>query len=293
MTDSRYWVYLNAVRNWAHCFHRELFPWGAPYDPFLLADHLRVSIHEADLKGLDGYVENRGSDYHIFLSSRAPAARRRFTLSHELAHVLFMRTARKGGIKDSYLIRYRSNGLPLSELQDEREERLCNAFAQEFLLPTEAFIERGVSSDLSARDLVRTARDFQVSIQAVAVKLISLFRPIRIVSCLWTLNTPWPVTSWWTGGDLWFRKKWLLKSDIATLEKLALISRDERREISEIWTARGKRKFDLRIRIAPTASNKCAVALLSPFRPPRCISPPIKRPEPPLQLDLFGNASQK
>src|SRR5579872_416750 len=156
MTDSSYRLYLNAVQDWACSFHRELFPSGAPYDPFLLADHLGVKINEIDLQGLDGYVENKGNDYHIFLSSRACPVRRRFTLCHELAHVIFMRTARKGGIRDSYLIRYRRNGLPLSDCQDEREERLCNAFAQEFLLPTDALRQRGFSSDITAREVLRT-----------------------------------------------------------------------------------------------------------------------------------------
>jgi IrrE N-terminal-like domain len=86
----------------------------------LLASHLGVSVQEIDLKGVDGYVESFKGDYRVFLSSRAPFLRRRFTLCHELAHVIFMRTAKKGGIKDSYLVRYRRNGLPTSEFQDER-----------------------------------------------------------------------------------------------------------------------------------------------------------------------------
>lgn len=288
MTDSRYWLYLNAVQDWAYCFHRDLFPYGAPYDPFVLADHLGVRIKEVDLNGLDGYVESKDSDYRIFLSSRTSHARRRFTLCHELAHVIFMRTARKGGIKDSYLIRYRRNGLPLSDFQDEREERLCNAFAQEFLLPTEALIRRGFSSDITAREIVRTANEFQVSMQTVAVKLVRLFKPIRIVCSLWSLKTPWPVPAWWTGAESWFRRKWLLKSDISTLEQLAAISSSEGREITEIWAARGNRKFDLKIRIAPTNSKGYAIAALSQFQPPRRISQPFTERTCPLQLDLFG-----
>jgi hypothetical protein len=285
-------MYLNAVQNWAHRFHRDLFPAGAPYDPFVLAAHLGVQINEADLNGLDGYVENKGNDYHIFLAARASHARRRFTLSHELAHVIFMRTARKGGIKDSYLIRYRRNGLPLSDCQDEREERLCNAFAQEFLLPTDALVQRGFSSDITAHDIVRTANEFQVSMQTVAVKLVRLFNPIRIVCSLWSLKTPWPVPAWWTGGDSWFKRKWLIKSDIAILEQLAVISTSERREITEIWAARGNRKFDIKIRIAPTNSKNYAIAALSPFKPPRRIAEPAVERTAPLQLALFGESAE-
>src|SRR5712664_1086427 len=70
---------------------------GAPYDPFLLAAHLGVPVNEVDLNGIDGYVESHGNNYCVFLSSRGSRVRRRFTLSHELAHVIFMQTARRGG----------------------------------------------------------------------------------------------------------------------------------------------------------------------------------------------------
>ena len=291
MTDSHYLVYLNAVQDWAHCFHRDLFPSGAPYDPFLLANHLRVSIHEIDLKGVDGYVECHGNDYRVFLSSRAPHVRRRFTLSHELAHVLFMRTAKKGGLKDSYLIRYRRNGLPTSEFQDEREERLCNAFAEEFLLPTEILRQRGFSSDLRPCHIVGVATEFRVSMHAAAVKFSRLFSRYRVASSLWNMKTPWPVAAWWTGATSWFRKKWLLKSDLATFEQLARICVCEQREVTEIWAARGKRTFDVRIRIAPTNSKGYAIAVLSPFRPPRHVPPKAIVQTGPIQLNLFGGLS--
>jgi len=283
MTDSNYRMYLNAVQNWAGRFHRELFPAGGPYDPFLLADHLGVEVNEVDLNGVDGYVESNGSKYRIFISARSNCKRQRFTLSHEIAHVIFMRAARKGGIKDSYLIRYRRNGLPRSDFQDEREERLCNAFAQEFLLPTDALVERGFSSDISPRDILRISDEFQVSMQSVAVKLAKLFNPVRIVCSLWNLKTPWPVPAWWTGGETWFRKKWLTKSDLATMEQLATISTSERREITEIWGARGRRTFAIRIRIAPTYSKTYALAALCPFKPLRRISEPQSCPS-----DLSG-----
>ena len=291
MTDSRYLLYLNAVQDWAYCFHRDLFPGGAPYDPFLLAAHLGVPVNEVDLNGIDGYVESHGNNYCVFLSSRGSRVRRRFTLSHELAHVIFMQTARRGGIRDSYLIRYRRNGLPISDFQDEREERLCNAFAEEFLLPTEALRHRDFSSDITPQQIQSIATEFQISMQAVAVKCSKIFSPRRLVCSLWSLKTPWPVAAWWTGGDSWFKKKWLLKSDIAILEQLARICALERRELTEIWAARGNRKFDLKIRIAPTNSREYAIAVLSPFKPPcRVPALPVQRHSP-LQPDLFRTPS--
>ena len=289
MTDCRYLVYRNAVQDWAHCFHRDLFPYGAPYDPFLLASHLGVSVDEIELKGVDGYVESFGDDYRVFLSSRTSIVRRRFTLSHELAHVIFMRTAKKGGIKDSYLVRYRRNGLPTSDFQDEREERLCNAFAEEFLLPTEVLRQRNFSSDLRPCHILGVANEFRVSMHAAAVKFSRLFRQYSVVSSLWSLKTPWPVAAWWAGAGSWFRKQWLVKSDTTIFEELAKICLLERRELTEIWAARGKRKFDIKICIAPTNSKHYAIAVLSPFKPPRRLTTqPVER-RTPLQLDLFGS----
>ncbi len=286
MTDSHYLGYLNAVQDWAQCFHRDLFPHGAPYDPFLLASHLGVSIHEIDLKGVDGYVESFSGGYRVFLSSRTSLVRRRFTLSHELAHVIFMRTAKKGGIKDSYLVRYRRNGLPTSDFQDEREERLCNAFAEEFLLPTDVLRQRGFSSDLRPCHILGVATEFRVSMHAAAVKFSRLFSRYHVVSSLWNLKTPWPVAAWWTGATSWFKKKWLLKSDSATLEQLARVCIFEQREVTEIWAARGKRTFDVKIRMAPTNSKGYVMAVLSPFRPPRRV-PPKAIGETVRQLNLF------
>jgi Zn-dependent peptidase ImmA (M78 family) len=290
MTDSHYLVYLNAVQSWAQTFHRDLFPSGAPYDPFLLSSHLGVSVQEIDLKGVDGYVESFKGDYRVFLSSRAPFLRRRFTLCHELAHVIFMRTAKKGGIKDSYLVRYRRNGLPTSEFQDEREERLCNAFAEEFLLPTEVLRQRGFSSDLRPCQILGVASEFRVSMHAAAVKFSKLFGRNRLVSSLWSLKTPWPTAAWWAGGTSWFRKKWLLKSDTATLEQLARNCVFEQREVTQIWAARGKRTFAIKIRMAPTNSKSYAMAVLLPCTLPRQAPPKVFVQTAPLQLNLFGGS---
>ncbi len=203
----------------------------------------------------------------------------------------FHANSKKGGIRDSYLIRYRRNGLPISDFQDEREERLCNAFAEEFLLPTEALRHRDFSSDITPQQIQSIASEFQISMQAVAVKCSKIFSPRRLVCSLWSLKTPWPVAAWWTGGDSWFKKKWLLKSDIAIFEQLARICALERRELTEIGTARGNRKFDLKIRIAPTNSREYAIAVLSPFKPPCRVPALLVQRHSPLQLDLFRTSS--
>ena|SRR6266436_2890520 len=106
---------------------------GAPYDPFLLAAHLGVPVNEVDLNGIDGYVESHGNNYCVFLSSRGSRVRRRFTLSHELAHVIFMQTARRGEseIRTSYDIGgmgFRSPTFKMREKSDCAMHLLKNFF---------------------------------------------------------------------------------------------------------------------------------------------------------------------
>jgi hypothetical protein len=56
--------------------------------------------------------------------------------------------------------------------------------------------------------------------------------------------------------------------------------------VTEIWAARGKRTFDVKIRMAPTNSKGYVMAVLSPFRP-HCRVPPKAIGETARQLNLF------
>lgn len=91
---------------------------------------------------------------------------------------------------------------------------------------------------------------------------------------------------WWAGGASWFKKKWLLKSDTATLEQLARNSVCDQREVTQIWAARGARTFAIKIRMAPAYSRSYAMAVLSPCSPARQV-PPKAIEETARQLNLF------
>jgi hypothetical protein len=162
----------------------------------------------------------------------------------------------------------------------------ANAFAEEFLLPTEVLRQCGFSSDLPPCQVLGVASEFRVSMHAAAVKFSRLFGRNRLVSSLWSLKTGRPMAAWWTGGTSWFKKKWLLKSDTATLEQLARNCVCEQREVTQIWAARGTRTFAIKIRMAPTYSKSDAMAVLSPCRPARQI-PPKAMGEAMRQLNLF------
>jgi len=122
----------------------------------------------------------------------------------------------------------------------------------------------------------RSKGALQISIRRVpslhACRGSQILQVIWPASCRffpWRLKTPWPMAAWWTGGTSWLKKKWLIKSDTATLEQLARNCVFEQREVTQIWAARGKRTFAIKIRMAPTNSKSYARAVLLP-----CTQPP-------------------
>jgi IrrE N-terminal-like domain len=134
MTKSVFSQYRLQLRRIAYDLLGKCAPNGPPYDPFLIAKHMQVNVHIEAISGLDGFIEVKCGKYFAVISSLTNRHRQRFTLSHELGHVLFMRDAAKGSVVPP--VRYRSSGCPPGLHQDPIEEALCNEFASELLLPT-------------------------------------------------------------------------------------------------------------------------------------------------------------
>src|SRR5687767_13649845 len=64
---------------------------GPPYDPYVVASLLNVEVEERYMPDFDGYIEVRDKKYVAVISTKKRATRQRFTLGHELGHVLIMR----------------------------------------------------------------------------------------------------------------------------------------------------------------------------------------------------------
>ena len=135
-----------------------------PYDPKVAAELLHVKVEYSPLKGLDGNEERRQSGWCAVISNQASSTRQRFTLAHELCHVLLMRDAAQG-ISVPF-VRYRTTGVASSFHQDPQEEALCNAFAAEFLMPRDSLRKVLAKSRFDTNLVFRVAERFQVSIQA-------------------------------------------------------------------------------------------------------------------------------
>jgi Zn-dependent peptidase ImmA (M78 family) len=120
----------------------------------------------------DGELRRRGDRYTIVVSSNQGAARRRFTLAHELAHVIVKRSR--------------------SQTASGRElERLCDDMAAELLMPASMFrVEAGPRPD--AGRIQRLATRYRTSLAATAMRCAEL----TTISAFEVLD----------GGVLWQRR---------------------------------------------------------------------------------------
>lgn len=128
-----------------------------PVNLYRIAKQQRICrIRELDTQ-LDGQLlELDTGEYEVVLSRNAPSSRKRFTLAHEIAHVLL--ASEKG-----------AEGLVCGEgsLED-----LCNAIASEILMPRK-FLQKTVTTDVTVETLLEVAKLFGCSLEAAGRKLLN------------------------------------------------------------------------------------------------------------------------
>lgn len=110
-------------------FAEENFPMG----PEALAKKLNISLRESSLIGCDGWVLSGPNGTVIHLNSDSPVVRRRFTLAHELGHLILGVPTVVGESFDDAL---KSN---------DAEERKVNDLASELLIP-ESILRKSLPS---------------------------------------------------------------------------------------------------------------------------------------------------
>ena len=103
-----------------------------------------------------------GNRYRIDINGKHSEKRRRFTLAHEIAHFVLHREFLDGELTDNQMYR--------SRLGDEKE-REANRFAAQILMPAKLV---RVAWNAGAEDLSRLARAFDVSEQAMEIRLAEL-----------------------------------------------------------------------------------------------------------------------
>lgn len=129
----------------------------APVDLVRLARHVGIGrIRELDIR-LDGQLVELGDGaYEVILSRNAPHTRRRFTLAHEIGHIL---------------VAAHENGS--MSCGDGPTEELCNRVAAELLMPGR-FVNAAVAADMDVSGFRRLATQFQCSLEATGWRVLNL-----------------------------------------------------------------------------------------------------------------------
>lgn len=135
---------------------------GPPYDPFRLAEILKIrvaprsDIYEARI------VKGDGARPVIEFNPNKPPSRVRFSVAHEIAHTLF----------PDFLDRSRYRAAGESRKGDDWQlELLCNVGAAEILMPTGSFPDLK-PGELNVERLMELRREFGVSAEAVFIRAV-------------------------------------------------------------------------------------------------------------------------
>ena len=133
-----------------------------PNAPEELAKHLNVDVRESELDGCDGWCISLGDRSIIRINSLQSANRRRFTLAHELGHLIL---GIPGIIGESFEDMISS---------DSAEERRVNELASQILMPTEFVKSTLPDLPIVALGLQRLAKKAKVSELSAAIRVCNL-----------------------------------------------------------------------------------------------------------------------
>ncbi|MCW5550885.1 MAG: ImmA/IrrE family metallo-endopeptidase [Verrucomicrobiae bacterium] len=137
---------------------------GPPYDPFQLAQHLKVRAIPSENISDAQITQAADGRFQIEFNPNRPRGRVRYSVAHELAHTIFPDC---GEVVRHRLARQEQKG-------DEWQlEMLCNIGAAEFLMPVGSFdaLKKQVT-DID--QLLRLRSEFDVSMEALLLRVIRL-----------------------------------------------------------------------------------------------------------------------
>jgi Zn-dependent peptidase ImmA (M78 family)/O-acetyl-ADP-ribose deacetylase (regulator of RNase III) len=155
---------------------------GPPYDPFELADMLGVDV-VARQNVDDARLVSSAPDAkpRIEFNPNRRSDRIRFSIAHELGHLLFSDHGDQ--------VRYRDEAHHAERDDDWQLEVLCNVAAAEFLMPVGAF-PPAQAGDLSLPHLLDLRRIFRVSTEALLRRVIKLTsEPVFLFAAARTRDT--------------------------------------------------------------------------------------------------------
>ena len=147
---------------------------GPPVDLEKIARRLRVPIYIQPLpKEISGFLHRDGSKALIAVNSKQPKTRQRFTIAHELGHLILDHKRDQVHVDKTFTIKFRINA-PVAD----PEETQANFFAAALLMPEimlkkelrnfrrDGVLDDGILTELTER--------YAVSMQALIIRLNTL-----------------------------------------------------------------------------------------------------------------------
>ena len=135
-----------------------------PFDPKVIARELKVHQISFGSIGKDALLIPTNNGFKIKISSELPKSRQRFALAHELGHILFFNT--DGPRPFRPYSKDEANGF---------EERLCDIFAGEILIPEYSLRQQlQHAGEPKLKTLLDIARVFDVSVWCLAIRIANL-----------------------------------------------------------------------------------------------------------------------
>jgi Zn-dependent peptidase ImmA (M78 family) len=141
-----------------------------PEAPERLAEHLKVIVRRSPMDGCDGWCLTTGAKTIIRINGNLTAARQRFTLAHELGHLILGIPTVVG---ESFEDMLRSNS---------GDERRVNDLASELLIPAAVVKDSLPELPVVAAALKKLAKRANVSELAAAVRVCKLASAIGLVN---------------------------------------------------------------------------------------------------------------
>jgi Zn-dependent peptidase ImmA (M78 family) len=151
--------------------------YSIPVNPVVVAGKLGVRpLHavfsEAKYSGL---TAKRGDDVQVLIRQGDSLVRKRFTIAHELAHVVLHLRAADQEFIDTDEDLFRTSDEASEDWSPERRrEWEANVFAAELLMPSELVTRTWQSLPPDSRTVDAMARFFQVSEIAMSIRLSEL-----------------------------------------------------------------------------------------------------------------------
>lgn len=148
-----------------------------------IATFLNAEIHLQTFEDMvSGVLLIRGEERHIMVNKAHHPNRQRFTIAHELGHLVLHHNSGDRLFIDTHLRTYQRRGSANSGAYEEpgstttpAEEKEANQFASALLMPRELLLSKTVGQEFwDELDVSALATEFGVSEQAMTIRLRQL-----------------------------------------------------------------------------------------------------------------------